>query len=109
MMPHGLSLRRLVKALAHFPTSFEVRHVFPIDCHRGASFRIAPDPHRVLFQAEGTESAKLDPVAARYRSNNFFKNHFNDLYSVALTKVRVLSQDALLAVALQDFDVDGLC
>jgi hypothetical protein len=85
---------RLIKAFVHFLASPEVRHVLLIDSDRGASVRIATVPRRAVSHTERTEPAQFHAVAARQRSNDFFENGVDDLFSVAPIKVWVLYRSA---------------
>jgi hypothetical protein len=84
-----------IEPLAHFLTRLEERDTLLIDRHVSAGSGIAPGTSRAMLHREGTETAQLDPVAARERSNDFIEDRVHDILNIPLVEVRVVLGDTL--------------
>ena len=56
---------------------------------------IAAGPGRPVLDREGAEAAQLDAVALGHSARDLTKDRVDDVFDVALIKMRVLSRNAL--------------
>src|SRR6185369_7437560 len=84
-----------VQPLAHFLAGLEERHALLVDRHMGAGAWIAPRARRAMLDRESAETAQLDTVAARQRSDDLIEDRVHNVLHIPLVEVRVVLGDAL--------------
>jgi hypothetical protein len=84
-----------VQALAHFLARLEKRDALLIDRHMRAGARIAAGAGGTMLHRKRTESAELDPVAPRQRSDDLIENRVHNILDIPLVEMRVVLGDAL--------------
>ena len=60
-----------------------------------AGARIAARARRTMLHRERAESAQLDPIAARQRSDDLIENRIHNVLDIPLIKMRVVLGDTL--------------
>src|SRR5258707_7175642 len=99
-----------VQALAHFLARLEKRDALLIDRHMRAGALIAAGAGGTMLHRKRTESAQLDPVAARQRGDNLIENRVYNVLDIPLVEMRVVLGDALNKFGFDHRDWDpGRC
>src|ERR1700683_1573749 len=84
-----------IEALAHFFTGLEERCQFLGHRNLVAGARIAASAGLALFGRECTKAAQLDALAARKSIRDLAENCVDDVFNVALIKMRIAGRHAL--------------
>ena len=99
-----------VQPFAHFLARLEERDALLIDRHMGAGTWIAAGARRAVLHRERAETAQLDPVAARQRSDDLIEDRVHDILDIPLVKMRVVLGDTLNKFGFDHRDWDpGTC
>src|ERR1700735_643984 len=88
-------LRRAIETLTHFFTGLEERRQFLGHRNLVAGARIATRAGLALFGRERAKAAQLDALSARKSTRDLAENCVDNVFNVALIKMRIAGRHAL--------------